>query len=380
MTAIKHIYIHVPFCSGKCSYCNFYSRPLDSNGIENYLSALTREITAAAAKYEISPQTIYIGGGTPSILNIPQLKRLLQIVTGNFSTDQLSEWTLEANPGTISIEKAELMQSFGINRISMGAQSMDDRILAGIQRRHTAAETGETAAILRLAGFHNIGLDLIACLPGADIETWYKTLDTTIAIAPQHISVYALSLEPGSSLHRMYKSGSWQPAPLAQEQAALTAAETKLAAAGYNHYEVSNYALENFECRHNRAVWQGADYIGFGPAAASRINLERRTNTADLKQYSSAPAPPTETEILSPQTDAAERFIFTFRLYSGINPEMFAAESGAAAKLLLPFWISRLKQLQTENLISKNNGNYALTKTGRDFADSVAEFLLPEQE
>jgi oxygen-independent coproporphyrinogen-3 oxidase len=379
MTTIKHIYIHIPFCSGKCSYCNFYSRLYDSESIERYLASLTREIKDAVAKHNIMPQTIYIGGGTPSILTAPQLKKLLQIVSSSFNTEQLAEWTLEGNPGTITTEKAELMQSFGVSRISMGAQSIDDAILAKIQRRHTAAETKQTVKVLRQSGFRNIGLDLIACLPGVNDNTWHKTLDETIALKPQHISVYALSLEPGSQLHRIHKAGSWTRATFEQEQTALTAAETKLTAAGYNHYEVSNFAKDNFDCRHNSAVWQGADYIGFGPAAASRINLERRTNTADLQQYCDAPATPAETEILSPQTDAAERFIFTFRLYRGINPNTFAAQHGSSAEKLLPFWLNQLEHLKTENLISENNGSYSLTKTGRNFADTIAASLLPEK-
>lgn len=378
MSTVRHIYLHVPFCSGKCSYCSFYSTPYDKNSIENYLDAIQREIKSTAARYNIQAETIYFGGGTPSLLPGNLLKKLLKSVSDNIGTDKLTEWTLEGNPGTITPEKADILREYGINRISLGAQSMNDSILALAERRHTAEDTKQTVRLLQSAGFDNIGLDLIACLPGATKKIWQQTLDEIIELNPQHISVYALSIEPGSKLYAKRKPKQKESAAACKEQTALAHAESKLEEAAFNHYEVSNYARKGFRCRHNTAVWLGADYIGFGPAAASRIGLERRTNTPDLTQYCKLQPPPADRETLSPKTDAAERFMFCFRLYDGIKPTAFAEEHGLTAKQLLPFWLKQLGVLGKQGLVSNNNNNWSLTSKGRDFADTVAEKLLPD--
>ena len=377
MTSIRHIYIHVPFCSGKCSYCSFYSIPYDQNAAENYLNSVRHEIESASSRYDIRPETIYFGGGTPSLLPPNLLEELLKTIRDNISTGKLSEWTIEGNPGTITSEKADLLRAYGINRISLGAQSMNNTILTLAERRHTAEETKQTIRHLQSAGFKNIGLDLIACLPGVTKEIWQQTLVETIELNPQHISVYALSISPGSKLYSICRNHKTKPVSFCKEQTALAYAESKLEEAGFNHYEVSNYAREGFQCRHNTAVWMGADYIGFGPAAASRIKLERRTNTPNLTQYCKSQPQPADSEILTPQTDAAERFMFSFRLYDGINPTSFAEEHGRASKELLPFWLKQLETLRQQGLVSSNNNIWSLTSKGRNFADTAAEMLLP---
>jgi len=381
MEHIEHIYVHIPFCSGKCVYCSFYSEPYNEMEANRFLTALRREIEVAASQYVIRPRTVYIGGGTPSLLASAQLRCLLEILGNSFDLADTTEYSVEANPGTLSPEKMEILAEHGVNRISIGAQSMDDGVLSRMSRRHSASETRDTVEALRAAGFDSIGLDLIACLPGVDDPMWKHTVEEAIALAPQHLSVYALSVECGSLLYEMQQKRQWQPIGTEEERTAIAVAESQLTDAGYDRYEISNYAQADCECRHNTAVWEGADYIGFGPAASSRIGLERRTNQPDLELYSLFPArhptPPRTEETISPRTDAIERFIFTFRLRTGVDPEAFANRYGAAAKRLLPAWLDQLTALENEGLVARHDNTWALTRKGIDFADTVAERLLP---
>jgi oxygen-independent coproporphyrinogen-3 oxidase len=381
MEQIEHIYVHIPFCSGKCAYCSFYSVSYNKAQADNFLQALQTEVGATASQYAIRPKTIYIGGGTPSLLDAPQLKRFLKLLRTSFDLGDLTEFSIEANPGTLPPEKLAVLAKSGVNRISIGAQSMDDAVLSLMARRHTATDTRRTIEEVRAAGFDNIGLDLIACLPGVDSAKWKQTLEETIALEPRHLSVYALSADPGSALHAMQQRQQWQPTGTEQEQAAIASAVSSLTAAGYRRYEISNYAHPGYHCRHNTAVWEGADYIGFGPAASSRIGLKRRTNTPELASYCSfpgkRPTPPRDEETVSPETDAAERFIFTFRLGSGVNPAAFAEQHGSAAQRLLPGWLGELASLADEGLVTQIDTTWALTREGINFADTVAERLLP---
>ena len=373
MSIIRHIYIHIPFCNGKCSYCNFYSETPYEQYADSFLAALKREMKVMSGTYNIIPATIYIGGGTPLLLSDKHLEQLLRSIHSIFNTNELKEWTVEGNPNCLSNAKIKLIRKFGVTRISLGAQSMDDSVLHAIGRRHTAEDTRRAALLLHDSGFKDFGLDLIACLPGVNRHSWQNSVQEIIELKPTHISVYALSLEPGSQLAQ----SDYKPAPPREEQFALQLAEESLGKAGYQHYEVSNYAQDGFACKHNTAVWQGADFIGFGPAAASRIQLLRRTNKADLKQYCSAAAPGTNQEILNRQTDAVERFMFTFRMYAGVNPRTFAANHGPEARLLLPFWLEKLRDLKHQGLVDYDGTNWALTKNGRSFADTVAEAMIP---
>ncbi len=381
MEPIRHVYIHIPFCSGKCVYCSFYSTLYDETDGERFLNALEREIGLSTSQYMIRPKTIYIGGGTPSLLPPPQLKRLLRLLATALDLTSLTEWSIEANPGTLSQEKIELLAHYGVNRVSIGAQSMDNDVLSEMARRHSALDTCRTVDRLRDVGFENIGLDLIACLPGVDGAAWQDTLEGVIALSPRHLSIYTLTADIGSKLHTMQQRRQWEPASAEEEQAAIATGESNLSTAGYHRYEISNYAQPGYECAHNTAVWEGADYIGFGPAAASRVQCLRWTNTPDLTAYSSAAAnggkPPRTMEEVSPETDAIERFMFTFRLCDGVDPEAFARRQSPVAQKFLPMWLNQLAALEDDGLIARNDTVWALTPIGRNFADSVAERFLP---
>ena len=375
---LRHIYVHVPFCSGKCSYCGFYSELFDKESATDFLNALKNEISVAGSEVSLIPHTIYIGGGTPLLLPEQMLRQLLECISDKVDLTELHEWTIEGNPDNLNQTKLNLLRQAGITRVSLGAQSMNDCVLQKAGRRHNAAATAAAASQLKRAGFSNFGLDLIAGLPGETTTSWRASLNAVINLTPAHVSVYALSIEPGSHLYQQHTRGLWQPPPHKQEAELLAVAEKTLAEAGYERYEISNYARPGFRCRHNCAVWQGADYIGFGPAAASRIGLTRRTNRPDLTGYCTRVPPPAEHDEVSHTIDAAERFMFALRLLDGINPAEYAARLGPAAQDLLPFWLKQLDDLHRQGLTEKAGNLVRLTKSGRNFADTVAAGLLPE--
>lgn len=363
--SITGLYVHVPFCDGKCAYCAFYSIRYAPALADRYLDGLEREL---AASLPLAPETIYIGGGTPSILSARQIDRLCRLLNDRVATRRLVEWSVEINPGSVDAEKAAVLAAAGVNRISLGAQSFDSRILQTLGRRHAAADTVKAITILRAAGIENIGLDLIACVPGCARALWRKTLRQAVALAPGHISVYALTDEEGTRLSRAIGRGT---AVLLSEEAQLAMldlAATELTQAGFKRYEISNYARSGFECRHNMACWQGEQYIGLGPAAASHVGLKRWTNRGDVRAYLEAMAagrnPPRDVEVLTPSLKRQERVIFGLRMAEGITFAM-ASEYKQA-----------LETLRTDGLVNLRDGRWKLTARGRNLADYVAVELM----
>jgi len=372
-----NLYLHIPFCSGKCLYCAFYSEPYKQERADAFLDALEREMQASEHLPAIV-ETLYIGGGTPSSLSLPQWQRLTGILQREADLSACREWTVEANPGTVSTALAAHWRESGITRVSLGVQSMHDGTLARIGRRHNAAQTTDTVALLRACGFARIGLDLIAGLPGVSPAEWHATLERTLALAPDHVSVYACSVEPGSQLYARQQRGQHKPPDDITMVAALETAEALLDHAGFEHYETSNYAKAGQRCQHNVSIWQGADYIGFGPAAASRAGLERWANTPDLDAYLAATAhPPRERETLAPATDAAERLIFRFRLADPVSLEEVVNHLGPAAQHLRHYWQQQLEALARDGLLTREGNAWRTTSRGARFADTIAEALLP---
>lgn len=365
---ITGLYVHVPFCDGKCAYCAFYSVRFQPELADRYLDCLEREFAAALP---LAPETIYIGGGTPSILAVRQLERLCRLLAGQVDDRRLAEWSVEINPGSLDGAKAAVLAAAGVNRVSLGAQSFDDRILQTLGRRHAAADTVEAVAILRAAGITNIGLDLIACVPGCTRALWRQTLRQALALAPAHLSIYALTNEEGTRLHRAVGRG--EAALLADEDqlAMLDLAESELAQAGFERYEISNYARRGFECRHNLACWRGEEYIGLGPAAASHVGLERWTNRSDIGAYLAAVEagrnPPCARETLTPALKRQELVIFGLRMAEGVDAAGFTEYAPA------------LERLRMEGLVALCGGRWQLTARGRNLADYVAVELMAGQ-
>jgi len=373
---IEHLYIHIPFCSGKCLYCSFYSELIDKDACGAFLENLTRELDMYLDDNTPTPATIYLGGGTPSILNAEQLEQLLGIIHSYMDCSGVTEWTLEANPGTLDSEKLRLMKEGGINRVSLGAQSFDDKVLKQMGRRHSAADISSSVADLRAAGFGRIGLDLIAGLPETDTEGWKRDLVSAASLEPDHISIYALALEEKSVLCGMVRDGHvCVPSESYQLDAVITAEEI-LSQKGYQRYEISNYALPGSECRHNIACWRGSDYVGFGPSASSRVGRKRWTNSASLSGYvsrlSSGFPPNNSAEILSTKMDATERLMFAFRLKEGVVLSSFETVNAP-----VDHWHEELREQERQGLVKEREGRWFLTETGLHFADAVAEALIP---
>jgi len=369
----------VPFCLGKCAYCGFYSTPWRNALANRYLDALTVEASRRLAGERPAAGTIYFGGGTPTVLSNTQLSRLLSIVTGAVSLTETTEWTVEANPGTLAAASLRALRRAGVNRVSLGVQSLDDATLRRIGRPHSGCDVIASVRLLRRAGFDNIGIDLIAALPGVPAAQWDHTLDGVLALQPQHVSVYALSIEPGSRLARDIRAGRLN-APTDDEQVeAVERAAARLSAAGFRRYEVSNFARPGHECRHNLACWRGDDYLGLGPAAASRVGLRRWQNRPDLERYAqnllAGRLPPCSRETLDEATDRCERIAFAFRLCSPVNPAVYAGDNAKSAECQSN-WGAALEACRRQGLIGRRGATWLTTKRGLNFADEIARRLL----
>lgn len=377
--ADKHIYVHVPFCDGKCIYCGFFSELYDASTARRYLKALGDELDLLSGGGKYSPETVYFGGGTPSILCEDVLEELLNTVLLRVDTKNLLEWTIEANPGTLSPEKLRLLRMAGVNRISIGVQSFDDHILKRIGRRHGSADVAHTVMAAREAGIENIGLDLIACLPGVDDRLWARTLEETVSLDPCHVSVYALTVEKGTKLELLVNSGNVSVAGDDYVLRMIALTESILCSGGFERYEISNFCRRGCECLHNLSFWEGEDYLGFGPSASSRDGVSRWTNNPDIGDYVSCllagRRPGHEAETLSKESDAAERFIFSFRLGKGVDLAAFCRKynvgSGQAEK-----WEKVLLSLAKNNVVEQDGRRWRLTSGGRAVADYVAGELL----
>ena len=282
------IYIHIPFCSQFCTYCNFYS--VKQLGLrERFVQAMVNEIEARKDFFKnigSSVTTVYIGGGTPSVLLPGQLARIVGALRRTFDLSGLEEFTIEVNPNDITPEYAAFITSLGVNRVSMGMQSFDDSHLKWMNRRHTSSEGIQAYRILRDAGINNISLDLIFGYAPLSGQQWENNIDTMISLAPEHISAYQMSIEPGSRLSAMSRNGSYTPPSDEECLRQYTLLQTKLTAAGYHQYEISNFARQK-PAQHNSSYWDGTPYLGLGPAAHSYSGARRMWNTPSVKKYCS---------------------------------------------------------------------------------------------
>ena len=378
---INHLYVHIPFCVAKCSYCAFYSEPAECGRVERFLTALTREIEAVAER--LAPRTIYFGGGTPSILTAQQLEKLLTHLRSRVPDfDSLAaasdfEWTVETNPATVSPEKAQLLRAFGVNRVSVGAQALDETLLKRLGRVHTVAMVHGTVETLRAAGFDNLNLDFIFAIPGQTDGQWEKTLTGAMAMGPQHLSTYELTYEDDTPLMQaLAKEGA---SPL-DEETTLAMYERLLeltAGDGFRQYEISNFARPGRECRHNLNCWRGGDYIGIGPSASGFVDGWRYKNVANTDTYieriQRGQSPAEYAERLSPQARAGELVAFALRMNEGIGAAAFERQTGFRLDQL---WPKELAELTTQGLIVWDGDRLRLTARGRLVADRVAESFI----
>ena len=326
------IYIHVPFCQSRCAYCDFYSTTLLTHR-EAYVDTVCRELRLRQHELQGEPiKTIYFGGGTPSTLTIEELRRILENIFHLSSFNfQLEELTLEANPDDLTEEYIQGLRTLPINRISLGIQSFHDRTLRLVGRRHTAEEAIDAVHRLQEAGLTNISIDLIYGLPGETLDDWAYSLDQAIALGVKHISAYHLTYEEGTRLWRMQEQGLVAPIDEEQSVRSFELLREKLLAAGYEHYEISNFALPGYRSRHNSSYWQGTKYIGIGPGAHSYDGRNRRWNLSSLTDYIATPHEedvPHEVEHLTIEERYDERIITELRTARGIDLTGLLADIG----------------------------------------------------
>jgi oxygen-independent coproporphyrinogen III oxidase len=279
------IYLHIPFCDTKCIYCDFYSITNHSKKNE-FLQAITNEITSRSKELtERSFDSIFFGGGTPSLLTKEEFEPIFKTLYDNYDISKDSEITIEANPGTLDRNKLDELKKLPINRLSFGVQSFNDDELKFLTRIHTAAEAESSIKAAVAAGFSNINLDMIFALPGQSMDSWKHNMDKAISLGTQHISAYSLIFEKGTMLYSMRDKGEVNSADLDLEQEMYEYTMEHLEANGYRQYEISNYAKPGYECRHNLKYWTLEEYIAFGPSASSYIGNQRWTNIKNIGRY-----------------------------------------------------------------------------------------------
>jgi oxygen-independent coproporphyrinogen-3 oxidase len=364
---IRHIYVHIPFCARICPYCAFYKELLDRSQTQRFCDAILRELQSHAQDRLLRPTTIYLGGGTPTALTSAQLEFLLGGFREQLDLSDLIEWTIEANPGSVSAAKAGLLRRLGINRISLGVQSWDDDLLKLLGREHNAKQAAESFGVFRRAGFSNINVDLMFGLPRQTLGQWRETLERTLLLGPEHISTYCLTYEEDTDFFLRHSRGEFrQDSDADAEFFELTM--SMLEDAGYEHYEISNYARAGFRSAHNRTYWSGAEYLGIGPSAFSTIGMKRWQNIADFRRYSDLALAGSSTvgsiEHLTEEMKRAEKIALSLR-----------TDDGAPAGLLAPFPDSA-REFVRLGLLRKAKGNFVLTRAGKALADSVAEAFI----
>ena len=324
------LYIHIPFCVRKCGYCDFLSAPADEKARDRYVQALLMEIERyqGTETADRKIKTLYIGGGTPSILSVDQLDCIMQKIKYTFNFCDDIEASMEMNPGTASKEKCRALYQMGINRLSIGLQSTNDMELKTLGRIHSYEDFINTYTWCREAGFQNINVDLMAALPYQIVESYTTGLRKIIRLAPEHISAYSLILEEGTPFYQKYNSGCYPLPDEEQERLMYRETEQILAQAGYERYEISNYAKKGYACRHNLVYWQGGDYLGLGLGSSSYMDGVRFHNTTDFNTYVNQCAYVEDREELSVQAKMEEFMFLGLRVMAGVSGTEFEKRFG----------------------------------------------------
>lgn len=391
------LYLHIPFCTLKCSYCDFNSYAGLEGLVDTYIDALTAEMRLWGEVVRGRPlATIFFGGGTPSLLNLPQLERAFSAIHAHFQVETGAEVSLEANPGTVEAGYLRELLALGVNRLSLGVQSFHDDELVALDRIHSAEEARQAYRWAREAGFERISLDLIYGLPEQPPERWQATLEEGVALEPDHLSLYALTVEEGTKLAYDIDRGR-VPAPDGDAQAEMYEWSCEaLAAAGYGQYEISNWARRGQECRHNLTYWRNGEWLGLGAGAHSHFGGYRFADVYSPKQYVrsveetvAAGLPPAEDtrsllkamaqviylEEQPPEVAMADTAILALRLNEGLSLEEFRSRFG---RELTDVYGDTFAKLSSLGLIDHRDGRLHLTPRGRLLANEVFVRLLPD--
>lgn len=375
------MYIHIPFCVKKCIYCDFLSKPAQAQVIDEYVSALLNEIKVSATEFKNKMvKTIFFGGGTPSILKEKQTADIMEMVYSHYNVDDNAEITTEANPGTLSFEKLKNYRNLGINRLSMGLQTTDNSELKTLGRIHTYEKFLEEYDIAREVGFDNINIDLMSAIPDQTVESYVTTLRRIVKLKPEHISAYSLIIEENTPLYDMYERGELDGRLADEDAERKMYYETKdiLSEYGYNRYEISNYSLKGYECRHNLSYWERINYAGFGTGAASLIDELRYTNTGDISQYIAASSDlkkiRKEVRKLSKDERMEEYMFLGLRKMKGVSVPQFKEEFGVD---IMDIYENVINKFKAQKLLECTGDRIYLTDKGIDVSNMVmAEFLL----
>ena len=380
------LYIHIPFCVKKCDYCDFLSFVADEQTQKSYVAALQKELAFYGAKYKDRRiTTVFIGGGTPSWLKEDYMQAIMETVYHYFSVEQDAEITIECNPGTITEHKFEVYRRIGINRLSIGLQSVHNEELKILGRIHTFEQFLKTYDMARKHGFSNINIDLMSSLPGQTPEIFCDSLYQVLKLKPEHISAYSLIIEKGTPFYELYRfdavrqeAGMQTESLPTEEEEYQTTKMTQhiLKEAGYHWYEVSNFAKPGYECRHNIGYWKRVDYLGVGLGASSLIDNVRYSNTRDLYTYLSVPADSLhETAEQITRNEQMEEFMFLgLRMTEGVSRTEFEQNFHTTIEAV---YGEALHRLQQEEMIIKREGRILLTEKGMDLNNYViGQFML----
>ena len=372
------LYIHVPFCAQKCYYCDFNSYKINSNQKKEYLINIEREIKFYKGEFKDKCfDTVFFGGGTPSILTVDELQELVNNINENFNIKKDAEITIECNPGTINREKLEAMKKMGINRLSIGLQATQNYHLKSIGRIHTYEEFEKNYYDALDIGFENINIDLMYALPNQKTQEWKDTLDKIIKLNPSHISAYSLILEEGTKLYDMYQNKEFELLDEDTDINMYNYTIDTLKRHGYNQYEISNYSKENLECKHNIIYWKCDNYLGLGPGASGFIGDTRYSNIEDICEYNKCIMQnirPVSEEIELTKKDKIEEFIFMgLRMNEGINVDIFKERFDTD---FYDIYQEVVDKLIKRELVRFDGKNISLTQKGREISNSVfIEFL-----
>ena len=381
------LYLHIPFCVRKCRYCDFLSFAKDKEVQNAYVQALCEEIKGWDGFVNRPISTIFIGGGTPTILPAREISRILETIQEK--RDQRfpapEEITIECNPGTVDEADLQTFLSSGINRISFGLQSADNRELKMLGRIHSWEEFLESYRLARKAGFENINVDLMSALPGQTPHGWRRTLEKVLALQPEHISAYSLIIEEGTPFYQIY--GEADRCRREDEPQSLLPSEEEeremyedtgriLAAHGYHRYEISNYAKGGKECRHNCGYWTGIEYKGFGLGASSLLQKRRYRNTESLESYLDGAWQPEMVEALTRENEMEETVILGLRMMEGVSGEKFYQKYG---KHLTDIYEETIRKYVKMGLMEADKQGIRLTESGISVSNVIlSDFLIRE--
>ncbi len=370
------LYVHIPFCRTKCGYCDFFSVPLGCCEAAPLVQSILCETGVRLRDGSHHPNTLFIGGGTPTILPVDDLAHLLAGLGRILPTESLAEFTVEANPATVDDRKAALLVNAGVTRVSMGAQSFLAAELAVLERSHLPEDVKPSVALLRRHGVPQVNLDLIFAMPGQTLDTWGASLHRAIELDPDHIACYALTYEPGTRLTNQVNRGEVHPCGEELEAEMFELAIDTLADAGYEQYEISNYARPGCACKHNLIYWRNQPYIGVGPSAAGCYNDQRYKNVSDVADYvrmiDEHNCAEAESETIDTRKLMIEMVMMQIRLTEGLSADAFHRRTGVDPLVVFDATLKRMEDL---GFVTTSNTHIALTRPGRLVADTVIREL-----